>query len=339
MDKCFITDINVEFDNDIHDVIGYQLVIDDKFYYFTFSDRTESWIDESEMGDFEAFDGRKVIPIAIKNIKYILRGLVLNKKLSIEHCSVDSNRKIWNIKFLKEIIKYYDYPKTPDEKIDELFYYLFKLQNYDGQKCYLQNLYDEDWKKLYFKNQNEMQFYLETLYELSYIDLGKPSAGGIYTHYNLTHEGLKYVINLTESSRKSNKCFVAMSFNEDDLEEIYKNGIYPVLDELKFEPVLICDEEYESDKTINDAMIAAIKKSKFLIADFTKQKRNVYFESGYAAGRNIPVIYTCKKEYFNDSDDINKMSAFDTNHYPHIIWNDVEDLKLQLKNKIEAKIL
>lgn len=33
------------------------------------------------------------------------------------------------------------------------------------------------------------------------------------------------------------------------------------------------------------------------------------------------------------------MSAFDTNHFPHIIWESMDDFKQQLRDKIEAKIL
>jgi nucleoside 2-deoxyribosyltransferase len=130
-----------------------------------------------------------------------------------------------------------------------------------------------------------------------------------------------------------------MSFDEEDLKEIYERCIYSLLkDELGFNPIVIKDEHFESEKTINDAMVASIKKSKFVIADFTKQKRNVYFEAGYAAGLGLKVIYTCNEEYFRDKIDINKQSAFDTNHFPHIIWKDKEDLKKQLKDKIEAYI-
>jgi len=44
-----------------------------------------------------------------------------------------------------------------------------------------------------------------------------------------------------------------------------------------------------------------------------------------------PVIYTCKKEDFDNS-------HFDTNHYPHIVYENLEELKEKLKFKISAWI-
>ena len=79
-----------------------------------------------------------------------------------------------------------------------------------------------------------------------------------------------------------------------------------------FIPILIDEVHADADKTINDEIIASIKKSKFCISDFTEQKDGVYFEAGFALGRGLKVIYTCQKADFKDS-------HFDTNHFPHII--------------------
>lgn len=276
MAKCFITDIDIEYKHSGRtDVIEYPLQLDDKFYYFTFSDRPENWLDSNETGSNETTDITKIIPAAIKDIKHILRGLVLNKKLLQEHCSVHPNFVYYTNARLREIIKYYNYPKTPEEKANELFSYLYSIQTYDGEECHLQELYETEWKKYYFKNENEMHYYLETLQDLGLINLLHQTESGMYLKFNITISGLRKAIELSESGRWSNKCFVAMSFDKEDLEEIYRGAIFPVLGEYNFDPILIINEEFESDKTINDAIVAGIKKSKFIIADFTKQKRNV----------------------------------------------------------------
>ena len=49
-------------------------------------------------------------------------------------------------------------------------------------------------------------------------------------------------------------------------------------------------------------------------------------------GLGIPVIWTCKKV------DESKLS-FDTRQYPHIIWENEEDLYKQVVNRLKAKIL
>ena len=114
---------------------------------------------------------------------------------------------------------------------------------------------------------------------------------------------------------------------------IYYDGIKFAIESTGFVPLIIRDENLPSDVTINDGIIAGIKKSSFIIADFTQNKSGVYFEAGYALGRGLKVIYTCKNEH----EETSKLH-FDTNHYQHILWDDIEDLKNKLINKIEAFI-
>lgn len=75
-----------------------------------------------------------------------------------------------------------------------------------------------------------------------------------------------------------------------------------------------------------------IKSSKAVIADFTGNRTAVYYEAGFAMGLGIPVIWTCKKV------DVDKLS-FDTRQYPHIIWENEDDLYNQVLNRLKAKIL
>ena len=121
-----------------------------------------------------------------------------------------------------------------------------------------------------------------------------------------------------------------MSF-DPSMNEI-RNTIKNVIQNNGFEPVIIDEQLIESSQTINDAIIVSIKSCKFCISDFSQQKDGVYFESGFAVGLNKPVIYTCHKEWFSKS-------HFDTNHFPHIIYNKVEELSEQLDGKIKAWII
>jgi nucleoside 2-deoxyribosyltransferase len=47
---------------------------------------------------------------------------------------------------------------------------------------------------------------------------------------------------------------------------------------------------------ICDEIIAQIRRSRFVVADYTNHRGGVYYEAGYAAGRGLQVIPTCKKE-------------------------------------------
>jgi nucleoside 2-deoxyribosyltransferase len=60
-----------------------------------------------------------------------------------------------------------------------------------------------------------------------------------------------------------------------------------------FSAMLIPDKEHANK--IDDEIIAEIRRSAFLVADFTGHRQNVYFETGFAMGSNLPVIWTCRK--------------------------------------------
>ena len=57
----------------------------------------------------------------------------------------------------------------------------------------------------------------------------------------------------------------------------------------------------------------------------------VYFETGFAMGLNIPIIWTCKETSMHDL-------HFDTRQYPHIVWTSSADLYTKLKARIGALI-
>jgi nucleoside 2-deoxyribosyltransferase len=120
-----------------------------------------------------------------------------------------------------------------------------------------------------------------------------------------------------------------MSFSPD--QEKTRIVIKEAIVECGYIPVLIDEVTYSSDVTINDAMVTFIKKSKFIVGDFSEHKHGVYFEVGYALGSKKPAIFLCNESQFDKS-------HFDTNHYPHIIYKTHDELKSKLINKIKAWI-
>jgi len=121
-----------------------------------------------------------------------------------------------------------------------------------------------------------------------------------------------------------------MSFDTEMI-KIYNEWIEPSIRESDFEPYIVFNQHPESDVTINDEILAGIKKAKFTIADFTYHKAGVYFEAGYALGRGQKVIYTCREDNIGTA-------HFDTRNYQHLVWKDGADLKKKLMDKIEVFI-
>ena len=225
-----------------------------------------------------------------------------------------------------------EYPKDLPSVIDEALINLSKLVEEPSQGIEITEL--ERWY-LYAHDEQSQSYNLEQLLNFEYIKLveGDLDGGAIDLKSPLIRietKGWKRIQEINANSKDSKKVFVAMWFDQS-MNKFYDNAIQPALEFLDYQPIRIDKEEHNNK--ICDQIIAEIRKSRFVIADFTGSRGGVYFEAGYAQGLGIPVIWTVSKEFF-DKDGIH----FDTRQYNHIIYEDVQDLSAKLINRIEATI-
>jgi nucleoside 2-deoxyribosyltransferase len=147
-----------------------------------------------------------------------------------------------------------------------------------------------------------------------------------------TVRGWQELDNLKRPRTDSAQAFVAMWFNELT-SEAYTEGIELAAGATGYRAIRI--DKKEHNNKIDDEILAEIRRSRFLIADFTCEPKNarggVYYEAGFAQGLGIPVIWTCKDTSLADL-------HFDTRQYSHIVWKAPADLFTQLKNRIVATI-
>lgn len=126
----------------------------------------------------------------------------------------------------------------------------------------------------------------------------------------------------------SAQAFIAMWF-DPSMGEVREKGIKAGVQDAGYKPLVI-DEEYFPGK-IDDEIIAEIRRSRFLVADFTHGddgvRGAVSYEAGFAYGLDKPVIFTCKVDQVGSL-------PFDTRQYSHILWKDADDLRQQLTNRI-----
>lgn len=209
-------------------------------------------------------------------------------------------------------------------------------QNYSepGQMIHLENSYynilgikqiiggTEEDKQISREQYQKLEFFFTALVEQDYLHALNNG------WHKISFNGFKYLAELEADASKSLLCFVAMSFGETEA-EIYAYGIKPAIEATGYEPYRVDEQHLAQEQTINDAMMAAIKKCGFMVTDFTRQRPNVYFEAGYGLGRGLKVIYTCHADHFAET-------HFDTNNYPHIVYSSSEELRLKLIAKIEA---
>jgi len=113
----------------------------------------------------------------------------------------------------------------------------------------------------------------------------------------------------------------------DEMSRIYEEGIRPALVNTGLQPFLV-SEPYH-DGRIDDLIIGEIRRSGFLIADFTGHRPNVYFEAGFAMGLGVYVVRTCRES------DI-KALHFDQRQYRCTPWETADGLRKQLEEHIRA---
>lgn len=91
---------------------------------------------------------------------------------------------------------------------------------------------------------------------------------------------------------KKQSVFVAMPFAEE-FEDVYQFGIYSTIRRCGY----ICEKVDESvfAGSIVDRIMDGIRNARFVVADLTLEKPNVYLEVGYAWGMNRPVILVARE--------------------------------------------
>ena len=147
----------------------------------------------------------------------------------------------------------------------------------------------------------------------------------------LTTKFWEIVENLQKEEIGNKRAFVAMWFDES-MNDYYKNGIKKAIEDAGYVPVRIDLQDF--NEKICDEIIAEIKRSKFLIADFSDLRSGVFFEAGFAKGLGREVIFTVREA------DIEKLKLhFDTRQYKHIVYDSPEDLHKKLYNRICATIV
>ncbi len=177
---------------------------------------------------------------------------------------------------------------------------------------------------------DEFLYLLEFLVQAGLIErtrVNNPTQGCI-----LTVTGFARLSELDGARGDSARAFVAMWF-DNSTSEAWVQGLRPAIRAAGYEPIRM-DEQHHANK-ICDEIVAEIKRSRFVVADFTQGKDGarggVYYEAGLAHGLGIQVIFTCH------TDCMDKLH-FDTRQYNHIEWNETADLREQLTARISAVV-
>ena len=184
----------------------------------------------------------------------------------------------------------------------------------------------EEAQYLFFSPDNRAMTLLGYMEEMGLLRIGATSRSGIT--FSIAPAGWQRISDLQTASPDSKQAFVAMWFS-DDIKPFYDDAIKPAVEEAGFDCKRI--DNVEHNNKICDEIIAEIRKSRFIIADFTGQRGGVYFEAGYGMGMGLPVIWLVHKDHVDEL-------HFDTRQYNHIVYESTEDLKKRLYDRIAVTI-
>jgi nucleoside 2-deoxyribosyltransferase len=176
--------------------------------------------------------------------------------------------------------------------------------------------------------ENDLTFLLRMLKEQGFVDLA--SNGDQFPAVQIVPNGYVRLHELRHHEISSTQVFVAMWFH-DNTEKAYSEGIKLGIEDAGYVPMRIDRKEHINK--IDDEIIAEIRRSKFVVADFTsepeKPRGGVYFEAGFAKGLGREVIWTCKKDCLDHV-------HLDTRQYNHIVWETPGELRKALEARISA---
>ncbi len=215
-------------------------------------------------------------------------------------------------------------PATIADKARRLLNVLAGKSQFPGQSVDI--VRQRDYPLVFGKNDEELEFFLDHLESLDWLKKDADSAGISCT---VTPRGWTEFETSKAANIESEKAFVAMWF-DPAMNDAYEQGIRPAIEEdAGFKSIRV--DAVEHTGKIDDRIIAEIRESRFLVADFTGHRGGVYFEAGYAMGMGLPVIWACK------SADI-ASAHFDTRQYNHIVWNEPGELRDKLALRIRATV-
>ncbi|SIO67774.1 hypothetical protein SAMN05444166_8444 [Singulisphaera sp. GP187] len=183
----------------------------------------------------------------------------------------------------------------------------------------------------FVKSKQDFAYFLrhyENLGLIECIHVSHNDTPGPTCECSLTLKGWEFVESLKIPNERSTKAFVAMSF-ADDLRPAFDEGIKLAVRGTGFNPVRV-DYKEHSEK-FDDLIIAEIKESRFIVADFTGHRTGVYYEAGFAKGLGLHVIWTCRH------DDIKNLHA-DIRQYNTVSWTSYDDLRDKLTARIRAVV-
>lgn len=290
----------------------------------------------------EAENHLKHYPLSTQESANLSGWLTSNQKLTFYEKDIKILRKMNSIYadekaeiLFRELVKKYPYP---GDYLPDIYQLVAKIIDLKGREEFpnVGGLTEDKIKLgLFFYAKSRSNSVREFSYIFNtYLSQHKGLLIKEGNNFQITPDGWSFFNQLQNPNQTSSVAFIAMKF-EYKLKKYSDDWFELAIKNAGYRPIRI--DKYEHINLIDDEIIANIRKSKFIVADYTYNSFGVYYEAGFARGFNIPVINLCNKECFESEE--NKVH-FDTNHYPFLLWewDKGEEISNRLRTRIEATI-
>ena len=155
------------------------------------------------------------------------------------------------------------------------------------------------------------------------------SSGDVYVRSGvLTTKSIEKEVDISLTTGEKINGFVAMSFREEEEPALvdYFEAMKRAVRESKLPISLTRINLLEGDYEISQKIINEIFKSDFILADFTLNPRNVYFEIGIARGCEKVVLQTARYD---------TVLEFDIRNWRTLFYKNATELETKLRNTME----
>ena len=220
------------------------------------------------------------------------------------------------------------FPSSISERFDRILLNLDQMAKKLNESANL--VFDIDYPLLYAQDAEEAWETIIMLQKMGYVEIRSTDERPkrVAASIKLLYQGWQRIDELRrEPSTNLKQGFIAMSFSKD-LHDVRKKGLEAGIEKAGYKAKIIADQD-DYNQDIHDEVLAKIRKSRFVVADFTENSHNVYYEAGFAEALDKQVIYTCRA-------DCVKETKFNIRQRNMLVWekDEYEDLCKRLANRI-----
>jgi hypothetical protein len=199
-------------------------------------------------------------------------------------------------------------PTDPLEKLDQLVLEFAQESPELGCSVIPFNFAWEWCALLLTDEPGNLESFVSAMGELGYLP-HVPSGRTVHLNYRytLSTRGWSRVRELRKTSPTlSNRVFCAFpnrntNSEEDRIISQQSTDLFAAI-QVPVQPLIPYRVEADHQATqINDAIVAGLRGARFVIADLSHHRPNVYYEAGFAQGLGTPVVFICRSDLRRDT--------------------------------------